>query len=253
MALYAYMQEVQRLMSDMKQEEINPSNIVGWINKARSQIAAEGECIRAITTIATVSASQIYQFASVTLGNAGAQGILNVRQITVTSGGATTFLDNMPWEWFNRYFICSTQGTGTPNTWSQYAQGTLGTVYVTPIPNAVQTMNWDAVLYPINLVDDTTAEAIPYPWTDAIPFYACALAYQSVQNQQAAAFMYNRFEEYAQRARTFATPGVMPRQFNQSFRRVPLNPMFAGSQQPPQGMESMLAAGGVGMGGGTAR
>jgi hypothetical protein len=65
---------------------------------------------------------------------------------------------------------------------AQYGQGTQGNFYLFPIPSQSYQLEWDCFCLPIDLLDDTTVEAIPDPWTDAVPYFAVALAYQQLQN-----------------------------------------------------------------------
>lgn len=249
--LYTYMQDVQRLLFDMKQEVVNPANIINFINKARSQIASEGACLRVNSTFTTVNGTQTYTFASITTGVAGVSGVLNIRMVNVTVAGVRTFVDAWPYEWFNRYFLCSpSPQTGTPNSWSQYGQGTSGSLFLYPIPAGTYTVTCDTVCYPSDLAADTDTEAIPYPWTDAVPFYAAAYCYLSVQKVDQAVNMWQRFEELVNRARAFSTPNVLPMQYSQIPRPIPMHPLLAGAQQAPMGPEAAYTPTGLGLGAG---
>ena len=79
---------------------------------------------------------------------------------------------------------------------------------------------------PIALVDDTTPEAIPYLWTDAVPFFAAYFALLSAQagaRQAEADRMFARYQEFTNRARRFATPSVLPFIYPQSGNPVQAN------------------------------
>jgi hypothetical protein len=64
----------------------------------------------------------------------------------------------------------------TPFFFSQYGQGVNGSFYIQPVPDQAYPAEFDCLLIPADLVDDTSVELIPYPWTDAVPFYASWLA-----------------------------------------------------------------------------
>jgi hypothetical protein len=216
--LYSYQKDCQQILADLKQQIVNPGILTSFINKARGQIAAEGQCVRVMGTLITLGNVQTYPFSNITVSSvSGVSSVLNVRMISASNGsGGQSFLNFWPWEWFNRYFLCATTiPVGTPIQWTQYAQGQLGSLYLNPIPMSNTTLSLDTACLPIALVDDTTVEAIPYPWTDAVPFYALYFSYMSTQRQEEAAFMYQRYQEFAARARMFSTPGVLPYQHPQ--------------------------------------
>jgi hypothetical protein len=60
------------------------------------------------------------------------------------------------------------------------------------------------------LTDDTTAEAIPYLWTDAVPYYAAYFALLTAKQSDPAAEMMKLYQMFVQRARAASTPSVLP-------------------------------------------
>lgn len=221
------------------------SNLTLFINTARNQLAGEYECIRIMASLATSANTQVYPFTSIGSLPASVQGISNVRMITrmatanrllsdtgsiltddsgselladnSSQSGGTVYVDAWPWEWFNRYFISQNpEASGPPLNWAQFAPGMTGSIYLDPIPDAIYTLNIDSVCYPVPLVDDTTPEAIPYEFTDAVPYMAAYYAYMSAQRQQDAQTMYQRYQEFGARARKAATPTVLPMQYSQA-------------------------------------
>lgn len=64
--LFTYIQDVQTLLRETKQDMIDPGDIVKWINRARREIALRTSCCRGITPIAGAVIS-----ASVTSGGHG--------------------------------------------------------------------------------------------------------------------------------------------------------------------------------------
>ena len=63
-------------------------------------------------------------------------------------------------------------------------------------------MEWNCVCTPIDLVDDTTAEAIPFPWTDAVPYFAAYLAFMSGRRPIEAKGMYDIYDATMKRSRS---------------------------------------------------
>lgn len=224
--LTAYQTQTQRLLQNPGAPSTlyASTDITSWINTARGQLAGEAECIRVIGTVSTVIGQRTYNFSSLNLGTSsanGVQGAIHVRQISYNVGQGVQFMSVAAWEWFTLYHLNNpVPVAGPPATWSQYAQGSAGTqtgsvstgsFYIDPPPDMVYTLNCDCVCYPVALVDDTTVEAIPYLWTDAVPFFAAYFAYLSSQTgarQADADRMYNYYKEFLGRARQSANSSV---------------------------------------------
>jgi hypothetical protein len=200
------------------------TDITNWVNQARGQTAGEGECIRAFgTTVANVG-QRPYSFASdIFLGTSSITGVaapIHVRRLMYGVGTGQQWIPSRPWEWFDLYSLNNNvPANGPPESWAQYAQGVFGSYYLDPPPDAQYTLTSDCVCYPINLIDDTTVEAIPYLWTDAVAYFAAYLALlsaQTSQRTQEAQGMFQRYQQFIQRARQFANPSVNRWQFEQS-------------------------------------
>jgi len=129
-----------------------------------------------------------------------------------------------PWPWFTLFELNTpVPASGPPKTWSQFGQGAApnglaatsingGNFYVSPIPDDVYQLNCHTACYPIPLVDDTTVEAIPFFWTDAVPFFAAYFALMSAQTNARmadAANMYKgHYNEFMERARKQSNPDI---------------------------------------------
>jgi hypothetical protein len=146
---------------------------------------------------------------------AGISSVIALRQLSVTVGGVARVLVNRPWPWFNRFFLANgvATTTGTPTTWSQQAVGSSGTFGIGPPPPSAYTITADAVCLPIDLVDNTTTEAIPYPYTDAVSYYAAYMALLSSQRTTDATVMFQRYQQFVKRAVEMSAPPVYPMNF----------------------------------------
>lgn len=203
-----------------------------WINIARGQLAGEGECIRLIGTIDTVVGQRAYAFSDLNLGvpaTTGVRGAINIRRINYTIGDGQQFITPRPWEWFDFYCLNNiVPEPGPPQEWSQFGQGSAGagegtnatgSFYIDPPPDTVYSLQCDCTCYPITLIDDATIEAIPFLWTDAVPFFAAYYAYLSSQTsarQADAMRMMSLYQEFMKRARTASNPSVLRSQYEQS-------------------------------------
>jgi hypothetical protein len=144
---------------------------------------------------------------------------LNVRVLRYSATGGQIWVTPRPWPWFQQYNLYDPSlTTGPPTTWSQYAEGVNGTFFVAPIPDQAYTMDADCICYPVNLVNDSTVEAIPFEWTIAVPYYAAYLALLTAQTSDGMAKsekMYQLYQQFLQRGRQIATPDVLPRNYPQ--------------------------------------
>lgn len=232
--LTAYETQTRRLLQNPQAPTALYSDvdIISWINTARGQLAGEGECIRYMATVSTVAGQQEYQFSALDTGTSatnGIDGIINVRALWFGLGTGRKWVPPRPWEWFSLYYLNNlTPAQSFPTTWTQFGQGAApgtsgatggGSFYLGPVPDQAYTLYLDCVCYPIALVDDTTVEAIPYLWTDAVPYYAAYLALLSAQTNSRMADAeryFNMYTEFVTRARKFANPATGRWQYSQA-------------------------------------
>ena len=94
-----------------------------------------------------------------------------------------------------------------PAFFSQYGRGTQGNFYFYPPPSQTYPVEYDCLCLPIDLVDDTTPEALPSPWTDAVKWMAAALCYADIQNMNRAREYFQLYDDYCHRYGAYAMPG----------------------------------------------
>ena len=242
MALTAYQTQLQNLLQ-LPQAPVTLyplATLNTWINMARGQLAGEAECIRAIGTLTTVVGQMQYPFSSLNFGTSattGIQGAINVRRITYSVASGQQWIPPREWEYFDLYYVNNpVPVNGPPEVWAQYGQGAAppasggsnatGSFWISPPPDYVYTLNCDCVCYPIPLVTDGTVEAIPYLWTDTVPFFAAYYAFLSAQTgarQADADRMYNYYKEFLNRARQFSNPSVNRSQYEQAADPATIN------------------------------
>lgn len=226
MALTAYIAATNRLLQNPL--PANPlystADLTVYINEARQQLAGDAECVRANSTKAIVVSQWQYPFSfftAFTSGNAtltGISSVLTIRELTIqdTDTGAFYSVYGRPWEYFQRYFINTgafSISPGRPLHWAQQGRGAFGTFSVSPVPVLDNAFVADVCCLPVDLVDDTTPEAIPAPFTTAIPYYAAYKAYLSSQKTQDATTMLGRYEQFVKRAVEESTPTRFPGNF----------------------------------------
>jgi hypothetical protein len=211
MALFGYLQKVQLLLRDVTQERFTIGDLTTYINEARAQVAGDGECIRAFGSTTMVPGTQVYPFSAVTGFATGVGGANQIRSIWYGLGGGQQYVTPKTFEWLTLYYLNDPLGLrGSPKVWAQFAQGTSGSFYIGPTPDAAYTLMADAVCYPAALVDDKTIEAIPLYWQDAVQFLASFFALFNADQPDEADKMYRRYELFRDRARKLANPSLLP-------------------------------------------
>lgn len=215
MLLSVYIARTQKLLQSPAAPSslYSEANLIGWINEGRLQVSGEGECIRYLGSIDTTISNRLYNLASISTGDSETNGIGGALKVnSIMFGVADGYLPLQPqsWEYFQTYLMASpVPNSGQPADWAQYGQGSTGSFYIDPIPDAVYTLACDCVCYPIDLEDDESIDAIPKFWSDAVPYFAAYLALLSAQTQQRQADadrMLQRYSFFAERARTFSNP-----------------------------------------------
>lgn len=218
-ALSTYVAETRRLLQNPPAPTslYATADLETYVNTARGQVAADGECVRAQGTLALTLGTRIYDFSSVNTGTSsvtGVGGLFTIRQALVVIGDGQKWITPRPFEWFTYYRLNDATPTqARPTEWAQYKQGELGSIYVDPVPDDSYTLNVDCLAVPNDLAADGDVDAIPYPWTDAVPYFAAYLALlaaQSAQRQADAARMLERYNEFKDRARRYSNSTVLP-------------------------------------------
>lgn len=214
MALTAYQTQVESLLDDFNNVEYTAANLTTYINDARVQIAGASESIRRECSLALTSAEQSYAFAAATKFATGVAGLLSVRMARLQTEGGFSRLEMRSWEWFNSYCLCKpVTPTGAPKTCAELQPGINGELYFYPTPDIDYTAFLNGVCYPIALVDNTSVEALSYPWTEAVQYYSAYLALLNAQRSADANAMFARYKEFEMRATQMSTPSRLPRQY----------------------------------------
>lgn len=214
------------------------ANLTAFINTGRAQLAGEAECCRYLATFTTTIANRVYFYSGLNTGTAsvsGLSGALNVRALRYAVGDGYQWIRPRSWPWFDFYKMNNpVPGSGAPEVWAQFGQGgagagsitgvgggsmTPGNLFLDPIPDLAYVITADCTCYPQTLAADADVEAIPYMFTEAVPYYAAYLALLSAQNNARMADAQRYFEMYkmfVDRARHAANPSVNRYLYEQS-------------------------------------
>lgn len=168
----------------------------------------------------TVSNQELYQFSTLntivaqTSGIATVQGILS---IALNQGTITPVLDHKPWVELQAYMRAyNTSYTSYPAVWSQYAYGINGSFYLWPVPSQIYGMDIDTYCLPISLAVDSDPEALPYPWTECVPYYVAYWALMNAQRSGDAKMMKDQYDEKILEARSFSQGPFIPSMYGDS-------------------------------------
>lgn len=141
----------------------------------------------------------------------GVKEIFAVQSMAVSWGAMKPMVNNLDWSGFQAYLRSYNIGfQNYPTFFSQYGQGVNGSLYVWPVPSVDIQTDIDCYCDVVYLVDDTSVEAIPYPFTEAVQYYATYLAYLNAQRKDDAQFIMSEYKRVLNEARVVTTPPVVP-------------------------------------------
>lgn len=298
MALFEYMKQAQRFIHDHAQRSINPEDLIGYVNRARRDLAMRTQSIRyvppisgSIMQIDVTAQGSGYTNPTVTISPPdfpsgmrpspnGRQAIATaeviggkINSINITDGGAgyfqpiititdavgtgaaatvskmtpmnlllqgqeeyrfadvdmsmfpgvgaiyaihsisvlyTNYRYSLPIYSFTTYQAkirqYPNQYQWVPTVATQRGQGTQGSILVYPLPSQTYQVEWDAFCLPKDLADDSDYEALPGPWTDAVPYFAAHLAFLELQNFNAARMILDLYDRQTSRYSQGARP-----------------------------------------------
>lgn len=191
----------------------NNATIIGLTGTTVTMSAnATGSGTQSFTTqIQTATNQEVYAIPTNVAPAQGIKDVIQVRTIAVNFGGAAGsnqyMLENCDFSTLQAYYrFYGPNLVGNPAKWARYNNN----VYMRPIPSQAYPMQWDTVCSVIDLVNDTTVEALPYPFTDAVPYYAAYLALMNSQRAQDAENMFKLYEQFTKRARSFFQRTMLP-------------------------------------------
>lgn len=217
--LAQYVADTQNLLNDIAGQFFPIPTLKTYINRSRRRIAAASGCLRVIPPgVQTIPNKEIYQFSAwnalVQQQMLGVQSVLACRTLAVSVGGqwqqdtdGTWFIAGGAWkpvwrrivfsDFSARFRIYGRTFYGTisePGWWSQFNEGPIGSIYLAPIPGQSLPMEVDLTCLPLPLLTDNDPEPIPYPWIDAVSYWAatlCLMQQQRTQDAQAMAATFN--------------------------------------------------------------
>jgi hypothetical protein len=162
--------------------------------------------------LSCIANQEVYNFSTASQYlPSGYASVIAVQTVAVSWGSEKPVLRWMDWSGFQAYLrSLNMQSTNWPSVWTQYAQGVNGSIYVYPVPSQIMQMEWDCYCLPIPLVDDSTVEALPYPWTEAVPYYAAHQAAISASQPDRANYFEAKYRQAMTEGRDWVSPAMVP-------------------------------------------
>lgn len=192
--------------------------------------------------VLTLPNQEIYPFAAwnslVQRTMPGVRDILACRSLSVAIGGQWHQQDDGTWiiqggawkpmwrrivwtDFQARFRIYGRTFYGTisePGWWSQYNEGPIGSIFLAPIPGQRQPMEVDLTCIPENLLTDKDPEVIPYPWSDAVSYWASVLCLMQQQRTQDATAMAQAFNAEMPFAAAVVCPQMIQNPYGAALR-----------------------------------
>lgn len=158
---------------------------------------------------------EVYNFSDINLETfPGVDGVIAIKSFSVIYSNRRYSLVYRSFSTYQAKVRSYTQQYQyTPVIYTQYGQGTEGSFYVFPYPSQVLQAEFDCICLPQDLTTDGSDEAIPNMWREGVKWYAASLAYQSLQNWNAARAMEDQFNNYLKRYGDYARPGLATNQY----------------------------------------
>lgn len=198
--LAQYITDTQDLLNDSQGQFFSHPQLTRYINRARRRIAGVSGCIRCVPPgTRTHGGQEIYPLkdwlSTVQSVVPGVQSILHCRSICISIGvgGWKPMWQRIVYTDFAaRFRVWNGTFIGTisePGFWAQLGEGPAARIYLAPIPSQSQPLDADLTLIPAPLLTDSDPEPIPYPWTDAVPYWAAVLCLMQQQRREDAQSM----------------------------------------------------------------
>ena len=128
---------------------------------------------------------------------AGVDKVLDTIACSVNWGGTTRpNLDWMPWDEFQAYCRAyAVLNMSYPAVWSVFNDGPQGEIWMFPVPSQYNEIELDVTCQPLDLIDDSTFDAIPEGFQEALKYGAAAIAFESSGRYAQAQAMEDRFAD----------------------------------------------------------
>jgi hypothetical protein len=218
--LTQYITDVQDLVNDQQGQFFKLPTLTKYINRARRRVAGASGCLRLMPPgTMTNPGQEVYPFTDwlpqCQQIMPGVSEIISCRSLAVSMGigGWKPMWRYLVWTDFQaRFRIYHGTFYGTisePGWWTQYGLGMQGALFLAPIPAQHNPMEVDLTLLPTPLTTDADPEPIPYPWIDAVPYFAGVLCLLQQQRKDDATALMQMFNTELPMCASIAKPAML--------------------------------------------
>ena len=229
--LAEYLAETRNHLNDLNGQFFDAPVLTTYVNRARRRIANASGCCRVLIRAKTQPSQEEYRFSdwdAIAQMSPGIRHILAVRSLSVAigpgNGAWKPTWNRLVWTDFQaRFRIWNHAWVGQvtfPGYYAQYGFGTGGSLFLAPIPSAVQPMEMDCSCLPFPLESDDDIEPIPEPWTDAVSFFAAFFCLMQQQRREDAMAMLQLFMAELPFCASVVSPQMITAPYGAALRSV---------------------------------
>lgn len=204
-----YRTELRYLLHDLSDSIWSLAIKDSFINKGMARRDLDTGCNRTRITLVLTVGTDTYSFS--TLGN---ERVFDVIGIALTYVGTRVVLDQRSYTELTAQKRPWTTYQGLPEAWCRYGPQS---VIFGPTPGTAYSTQWDCCIFAAPLVAATDVDPMPYPWTQAVPYYAAYLAKLNESQWDEAADLFRQYREQIDTAMN-ARVGMLPTAYPQVVR-----------------------------------
>jgi hypothetical protein len=196
-ALSGYQQQLQTLLHDSLGQQWPVSTLPAYINEARNRVAQDTKALRMVllnSQFPTMVFAQGTEFITPQTFLPAPYGgqLIDTLGISITVNQQRLKLIQKPYTWLDAWL----RSWVNYQQWPQFfAVVSPIQIVIAPVPNINYTCDWDVSLNPNPLVDDTTLEQIPAPFTEPVQYYAAYKAKLTQQSQGEAKMFFDLYQQ----------------------------------------------------------
>ena len=161
MLLSDYQSAVRRLLHDSQKNFWQDPDLTNYINRARKRLVLDTGCLRSLQNVNILTETEPFP-----------PNALSIIGISVIVGSLRQALGFRPFSQFQAFARSYVNWKQFPTLFSIYQR----TVYFFPVPDQSYVSEWDTVIVPSDLVDDTSTDPLYFPYDEPVAYYAAFLA-----------------------------------------------------------------------------
>jgi hypothetical protein len=206
-ALNDYITALRDLVHDPSANFFTNATLTRYINDGRNRICQDTKCLRQLVPSITLTYN-VEQYLINSSGLGIFQGrAIDVMEVDLYDGGTRYPLRYLPWSRFNTTYRYFTGNLQKPEAFTRMGGLSL---FIGPTPNQNYNSDWIIAVNPIPLVDNTTVDEIPVPFTEPVVFWAAYLARLGEQSLAEADIFKQQYESRKQMVQRSFQTWVIP-------------------------------------------